>query len=123
MAKGHRELLMGFIRDDRFGPRIVVGFGGTLVEVLGDVVVRVGPLTDRDSVEMLSNLRGAALLDAYRGDPAVDKACVSDCLLRLNQLAFDFPEIGECEINPFIVAVPGKKGAAVDARIYVNERK
>ena len=123
MAKGHRELLLGFTREPRFGPLLAIGMGGTHVEVQKDVAVRVGPLTDADPAQMLASLRSAPLLAAYRGEPAIDQPLVEDCLLRLNQLAFDFPEIEECDINPLMAAKKGVPSYVVDARMRLDERK
>ena len=121
MARGHRELLLGFTREPRFGPLLAIGMGGTHVEVLKDVAVRVGPLTDVDPAQMLASLRAAPLLAAYRGEPAIDQSLVEDCLLRLNQLAFDFPEIEECDINPLMAAPRGIQSWVVDARMRLAE--
>ncbi|MCB1282664.1 MAG: acetate--CoA ligase family protein, partial [Salinibacterium sp.] len=116
MAPGHRELLMGFRRDPAFGPVFAVGFGGVTVEVLRDVAVRVGPLLDGDPQDMLSGLRGTPLLDAFRGQPSIDKKLVCSCLLRLAQLAEDLPELAELEINPFIADRVGGHSMGVDCR-------
>ena len=120
MAKGHRELLLGFTRDPYFGPLFALGLGGVHVEVLKDVVVRLGPLRDVDPLQMMDGLRGRALLAPYRGAPGVDKAKVQEVLLRLNQLALDFPEVQECELNPLIAGEKGVPTVAVDARIRVQ---
>ena len=121
MATGHRELLLGFTREPRFGPLLAIGMGGTHVEVLKDVAVRVGPLTDTDPAQMLASLRAAPLLKPYRGEPAIDQDLVEDCLLRLNQLAFDFPEIEECDINPLMASNEAGKSYVVDARMRLDE--
>ncbi|MHC5063324.1 MAG: acetate--CoA ligase family protein [Planctomycetota bacterium] len=120
-ATGHREILVGMTRDPRFGPLFALGLGGTEVEVLRDVSVRVAPLDDQDPVEMLSSLKGAALLDAFRGKAAVDKALACELLLRVQQLVFDHPRIAEVEINPFILAAKGQPSLAVDARLRLSE--
>jgi acetyl coenzyme A synthetase (ADP forming)-like protein len=121
MAPGHRELLLGFKRTDGLGPLIAVGFGGTHVEVLRDIVVRVGPLHDLQPERMLSALRGAPLLDAYRGEPAIDRALVHECVLRLDQLARDLPQIEEMDLNPFIVDRQGGNSYVVDARVRMAD--
>ncbi len=117
MAKGHRELLLGFTRDPYFGPLFALGLGGVHVEVLKDVVVRLGPLRDVDPLQMMDGLRGKALLAPYRGAPGIDRGKVQEILLRLNQLAVDFPEFLECELNPLIAGQEGVPTVAVDARI------
>ncbi len=122
-AKGHREILMGMSRDPRFGPLFALGLGGTHVEVLRDVAVRVAPLDDRDPVEMLDSLKGAALLGAFRGAPAAQTVVAKESLLRLQQLVEDFPAIQEVEVNPFILGARGVKSVAVDARLRVQGDK
>jgi acyl-CoA synthetase (NDP forming) len=121
MARGHRELLIGAHRDPRYGPVLAAGLGGVHVEVLGDVSVRVGPLHDLQPERMLSALRGAPLLDAYRGEPAIDRALVHECVLRLDQLARDLPQIEEMDLNPFIVDRQGGNSYVVDARVRMAD--
>lgn len=117
MAQGHREVLLGMTRDERYGPVFAFGLGGTLVEVLRDVALRVAPMDASDPGEMLASLKGAALLGAFRGQPAPQVEVAEDCLLRLQQLVVDFPQIQEVEINPFILGPEGVASVAVDARI------
>jgi acetyltransferase len=119
MARGHREVLLGMTRDERFGPLFALGLGGTLVEVLRDVSVRVGPLDNKDPAEMIAKLKGAAVLGEFRGEPAVQVEIAENCLLRLQQLVEDFPRIQEVEINPFILGSKRVKSVAVDARIRI----
>lgn len=120
-ATGHREVLIGMTRDPRYGPLFAVGLGGVQVEVLRDVNLRVGPLDGRDPEEMFAALKGAPLLGAFRGAPAVDLATATSALLRLQQLTQDFPEVQEVEVNPFILAEKGKRSVAVDGRIRVGD--
>jgi acetyl coenzyme A synthetase (ADP forming)-like protein len=119
-ADGHREVLLGMTRDDRFGPLYAVGLGGVQVEALRDVAVRVGPLDGKDPEEMFAGLKGSALLGAFRGAPAADTRAACAALLRLQRLALDFPAVREVEINPFILARRGRRSAAVDGRIRLE---
>lgn len=123
MARGHRELLIGMTRQPPFGALIVVGMGGTAVEVLRDTSVRISPLLSSDAATMLSELRGAPLLDAFRGDPAVDHKAVEDAILRIDRLTSDFPQILELDVNPFIVGTRKIGSAIVDVRIRVEPGK
>ena len=116
-AEGHREVLLGMTRDPRYGPLFAAGLGGVQVELLRDVAVRVGPLDGRDPDEMFASLKGRALLDAFRGAPAVDVRAATRALLRLQQLVRDFPRIVEVEVNPFMLARRGRPSVAVDARL------
>ncbi|MBL9076245.1 MAG: acetate--CoA ligase family protein [Planctomycetes bacterium] len=119
-AEGHREVLLGMTRDARYGPLYAAGLGGVQVELLRDVVVRIGPLDGRDPGEMFAALKGAALLGEFRGSPAVDVDAAIEVLLRLQQLVGDFPQVQEVEVNPFILAATGRGSVAVDARLRIG---
>ncbi len=115
MASPGVELLIGVVHDESFGPVIACGAGGTSTEVLGDVAVRITPLTDLDAREMLRSLRSFPLLEGYRGAPACDIAAVEEMLLRLSALVEEHPAVVELDANPVVV---GPRGAViVDARI------
>ena len=115
---GGREMIAGIARDPDFGPLIMIGLGGVYVEALRDVAFRIAPLDDVQAAAMLQELRGATALDALRGKPAVDRGAVVDVLARLSQLALDFPEIAELDINPLIAHAAGV--LAVDARVVLK---
>ncbi|HET9251912.1 MAG TPA: acetate--CoA ligase family protein [Candidatus Eisenbacteria bacterium] len=120
MVSGGIETIVGMSRDPLFGPVVLFGLGGVAVELLRDVSVRVAPITDRDAEEMVGEIRGAPLLDGYRGAAPVDKASLLDLLHRVSRLAVDHPEILELDLNP-VVAFPGGKPALVlDARVRVG---
>ncbi len=121
-AEGHREVLIGMTRHGQYGPLYAAGLGGTQVEVLRDVAVRIGPLDGKDPEEMFQSLKGRALLGSFRGAPAADTAAAAEALLRLQCLVLDFPQIGEVEVNPFILAKPGMRSMAVDGRLRVEAR-
>jgi acetate---CoA ligase (ADP-forming) len=111
------ELLMGVVHDESFGPVIACGAGGTLTELLGDVCVRITPLTDLDAREMLSSLRTFPLLNGYRGSEPCDVPALEELLLRLSALVEAHPEVAELDANP---VVSGPHGAViVDARVRV----
>lgn len=113
------DLILGMTRDATFGPLVMVGLGGTMVEVLKDVAFRVAPLTDRDAAEMLRELRSAPLLDGWRGAPAVDVPAVERAILSLAQLAERHPEILEMELNPLRALPAGAGVLALDTRVRV----
>jgi acetyltransferase len=119
-AEGHREVLLGMTRDPRYGPLFAAGLGGVQVELLRDVVVRIGPLDGQDPHEMFAGLKGALLLGAFRGSPPADLDVGVEVLLRMQQLASDFPQIQEVEVNPFILASKDRRSVAVDARLRVG---
>ena len=117
MVSGGRELIVGTSRDPSVGAMLMFGLGGTLVEVLGDVVFRLAPIHALDAEDMLRGIRGVRLLDGVRGAPPVDRAAVRDVLLRVSQLATDFPGIGEIDLNPLLAFGDGV--LAVDARVML----
>lgn len=112
-----RELIAGVSRAPGFGPLVMTGLGGVYVEALRDVSFRLAPLDATDAREMLQEVRGARLLGAIRGAPAVDVDQLADVLVRVGMLATDLPEIVELDLNPLIVE--GKRVVAVDARVLI----
>ncbi len=117
---GGVEALVGVTTDPTFGPVVVCGLGGVLVEVLRDVSFRLPPITDRDAVEMLGALKGSRLLDGYRGSPAADRAALVDVILRISALVEAVPELRELDLNPVKVLAPGEGAVVVDARMRIN---
>jgi acetate---CoA ligase (ADP-forming) len=117
MAAPGIEMLVGMVHDPSFGPVIACGAGGTAVELLKDVSVRVAPLTTADAREMVRALKTFPLLDGYRGQPKANVAALEDVVLRLSAMVEACPEIAELDCNPAIV---GSAGATiVDARVRV----
>ncbi len=117
MAAGGTELVVGLTTDPQFGPLVMFGLGGVFVEILKDVVFRVHPLSDRDALEMITQIHGYPLLQGARGRPVIDPALVADVILRVSQMASDLPEIDQIDINPLVAGADRFKLAAVDARI------
>jgi acetyl coenzyme A synthetase (ADP forming)-like protein len=118
MASGVAELLVGVVHDPTFGPVVAVGAGGITAELLGDVTVRLAPLTDLDAAEALHQLKTFPLLDGWRGAPKADQAALQDLVLRVGLLADNHPEIAELDLNPVIA---GPEGAIiVDVRVRVE---
>jgi acetyl coenzyme A synthetase (ADP forming)-like protein len=115
MAQPGVETLVGLIHDESFGPLVVLGSGGTSVELFGDRSLRVLPITDLDAAELVRSLRSSPLLFGYRGAPAVDVSALEDLLVRVGRLAEDIPEIAEMDLNPVVVSPSGV--VAVDARL------
>jgi acyl-CoA synthetase (NDP forming) len=114
MAPAGRELLVGVVHDAQFGPLVVVGFGGIYVEVLKDTTARLAPLAPSEALTMLDELRMAPLLSGVRGEAAVARAALAETVSRFAQLAVDFPDLAEIELNPLIATPDGT--IAVDAR-------
>ena len=104
------EMVVGVTHDRTFGQILLAGMGGTLVELLADVAVRIHPLTDVDVDDMLSGLRGYPLLTGYRGSLPVDVAAFKALLFRVSAMVEVVPEIDELDLNPVFV---GRHGATV----------
>jgi len=122
MVTGGVETIIGITDDPLFGPLVAFGLGGIHVEVLGDVLFRIAPLTNRDADELLHGVRGFKLLEGYRGQKPVDLESLRELLLRVSRLAEEVPEIAELDLNPVIALPPGNGCRIVDARIRVSSR-
>jgi len=122
MIRGGKEVILGVSRDPQFGPLIMFGFGGIYVEVLKDVSFRVAPLDRRHAQEMVHEIRASALLGGVRGERPADTEAIIEALLRLSQLAVEFPEIVEMDVNPLAALEPGRGVVAIDSRITIAEQ-
>jgi len=111
--KGH-EVIIGMRRDPQFGPLMMFGFGGIYVELFSDVAFRIAPLTVSDAEAMLNETKAGRLLQGLRGAQPADREALIETLIRLGQIAVDFPELEEMEINPLLVMHKGV--LALDAR-------
>ncbi len=111
------ESIIGVTRDPGFGPLIMFGLGGVFVEVLRDVSFRILPITEKDALEMIAEIRGAAILEGYRG-AAVDLESLGQLLLKISQLVIENPEIQEINLNPLFLYPDGY--LAVEARMFVS---
>jgi acetyl-CoA synthetase (ADP-forming) len=118
MVSGARELIAGFLRDDEFGPCVMLGIGGILTEALGDVAFRLAPLDAADAADLIDDLANQALLGAVRGEPPVDRAALARILLGLAEVGESDGRIRSIDLNPLIVAdgVP----VAVDALVELD---
>ncbi|MFN0117478.1 MAG: acetate--CoA ligase alpha subunit [Elusimicrobiota bacterium] len=119
MAGKGVEVFLGSKRDAKFGPIILFGLGGTFVEVFKDISFRVAPLREWSTRAIIEKSRAYRILKGYRGQPTdIDK--VAECLGRLSQLAIDFPEIEELDINPLVVYPLGNGARVLDGRIVLS---
>jgi acetate---CoA ligase (ADP-forming) len=112
------EMLVGALHDPTFGPVVVCGSGGVLVDLLADSAFRIHPLTTEDAGDMIDEVKGARLLRGYRGAPPADEAALRDVVLRVSALLSICPEIQELDINPVKVLASG--ACAIDARVRVE---
>jgi len=113
-----RELIFGMKRDPSFGPVIMFGIGGTLVEALKDVSFGVAPISSSYAERMIRSIRAFPLLEAFRGQEAVDLAPLSRILLALGQMGLEILQIEEVDLNPVIA--DGRDTAVVDVLIKLR---
>jgi acetate---CoA ligase (ADP-forming) len=119
--KGH-ELVIGMVNDPTFGPIMMVGLGGTLVELMGDVVHRPAPVDATEAAEMLRSLRSAKLLQGFRGAAPIDIAPAARLIASLSQAAVAYRgRIAEMEFNPVILHADGSGLMIADALITLKE--
>lgn len=119
MVKG-REVIVGMVRDDQFGPVITFGLGGIFVEIMRDVTQGIAPL-DRDDVErMVRSIRAYPMLAGARGKRPGDIPALVEVILKISQMAMEFPELEELEMNPVMVGDEGTGVTAVDALVTIK---
>lgn len=111
-----QEVIIGAVQDPQFGAMVMFGSGGVEVEQLKDVAFALAPLTEAEATRMVAQTWAGRRLQGYRHLPPGDQARTIEVLLRLGQLAADWPQLAEIEINPLRVLAPGKGVVAVDAR-------
>ncbi|MDP6352959.1 MAG: acetate--CoA ligase family protein [Alphaproteobacteria bacterium] len=119
MVTGAVELIAGIKRDPTFGPVILLGAGGIMVEVMGDVALRVAPIDRAEARAMIGELAGLALLTGARGRPRADIDAVVEVLVSLSDLALATPSLAELDINPLMVLADGAGVRAADALITI----
>jgi len=117
MGPKGREVILGMTRDPQFGPMLMFGLGGIFVEVMKDVTFYLAPITADEAMQMLKGTRSYALLQGARGQAPVDLDAIASALQRISQLATDYPQIMELDINPFIVGEVGTDAYVADARM------
>jgi acetate---CoA ligase (ADP-forming) len=119
MAEEGVEMLIGAAHDPQFGPVVVLGAGGVMVELMHDISFRLAPLSHSDVSEMISEVKTTQLLTGFRGEPERDVDALENALLRLGKMVDDLPQIAELDCNPVFVHNQG--ATVVDARIRVSE--
>ncbi|MFW9829279.1 MAG: acetate--CoA ligase family protein [Candidatus Thorarchaeota archaeon] len=112
------ELIIGMTTDPQFGPALMFGIGGILVELLEDVSFRIAPITEYDANEMIHEIKGFPILDGYRGKPKADIKAIIETLLKVSDLVTKYEEIHEMDLNPVFIYEKGL--ICVDARIILK---
>ncbi|MBI2528072.1 MAG: acetate--CoA ligase family protein [Candidatus Rokubacteria bacterium] len=120
MMPAGQEVIVGAVRDRQFGPVVMFGLGGVMVEALRDVAFRVAPLAEQDARDMLDEVRGSAVLGGFRGGPPVDRSSLVQLLLRVSDLVATCPHVGELDLNPVLAYPDGL--SVVDARLVLTTR-
>jgi len=118
MVKGERELVVGLTRDAQFGPCVMFGLGGIFTEILEDVAFRVAPLTRWDAMDMMKDFRAHKILDAFRGQPPVDREILADILIAIGTIGMEQDKVREIDINP--LKILDGKPIAVDALVVLD---
>jgi acetyl-CoA synthetase (ADP-forming) len=118
MAPASTEVIVGATRTLQFGPVLMFGLGGILVEVIKDVSFRVAPVNSSDALEMITELRAYSVLKGYRNQSPADIDALVEIILKVSKLVIERPEINGVDLNPIFVYEKGAK--AVDARISLQ---
>ena len=118
MARPGVEVIIGMSKDPQFGPVLMFGLGGILVEILKDVSFRIVPLTRRDASEMIREIKGYSLLEGYRGQEPVDVSSLEELLIKVSSFVEQNPEVKELDLNPTFAYSDG--AVAVDARVILE---
>lgn len=123
MIEGGKEVILGMVRDQQFGPVLMFGLGGIYVEVLKDVSFRIAPVSVDDAREMIHAIKSLPLLQGARGEKPIAIGSIVESLLRLSQLVVDFSEIFDIDINPLKVFPEGREPVALDARLTLRRNE
>jgi acetyl coenzyme A synthetase (ADP forming)-like protein len=118
MLTGGHEVIVGALTDPSFGKVVAFGLGGVLVEVLKDVTFRLAPASEADALSMIDGIAAAEILRGVRGAAPADRAAIAQIIVAVSNLAADFPEIQELDLNPVFARPDG--ATAADVRILVD---
>ena len=119
MAPQGTEVIIGMTTDPQFGPVMMFGLGGIMVEVLKDVSFRLVPLAEKDAGQMIDEIKGRPVLSGVRGQPPSDIGALKQTILKVSEFVEQHPEVRELDLNPVFAYPDG--ALAVDARIVISE--
>jgi acetate---CoA ligase (ADP-forming) len=120
MATEGIEMILGIKRDPLFGPVVVCGFGGVLVELLKDIAIGIPPISRQQAHSLLQGLRGWSLLTGLRGKPPADVDALCDAIVKVSNLAVNLGEqLLALDINPLVVHANSRGVVAVDALVQI----
>ena len=123
MVSEGKEVALGMSRDPNYGPMIMFGMGGIFIETFNDVSFRIAPVFESDAHDMIKSLKGYPILQGVRGEKSVNIDLIIENIQKLSQLALDWPQIEEIDLNPFKVAPQIKKCKIIDVRMRINVKK
>jgi acetyltransferase len=118
--QGGQEVIIGFVRDDQFGPLLMFGTGGVEVEGLQDVAFELAPLSREEAEAMIDRTQAGRKLKGFRSTAPADREAVIEALLRLSQFAEAYPQVDEFEVNPLRVMPSGEGALALDVRVRIG---
>jgi acetyltransferase len=119
---GKRELIAGLVRDEQFGPCVVLGLGGILTEALGDVAFAAAPLSLEEAHALVGRLRASHLVtEPFRGEPAGNVEAIAALLVALGSVAVERPEVASVDLNPVLLRSSDGAPVAVDALVELSE--
>lgn len=118
-----REVIVGVLQDPSFGATVMFGLAGVWAEVLKDISFRLAPLNAEDAREMIQEIKGYPVLAGIQRAPPADINALVDIIQKVGQLAHEFPEITEINLNPIFAFDDGKGAVTADARIVLGRSK
>lgn len=121
MAEPGTEVIIGMTTDEQFGPVMMFGLGGIMVEVLKDVAFRIVPLEQRDAAQIVREIKGFPVLEGVRGQSPADVAALESMILQVSSFVEEHPEIAELDLNPVLAYPDG--AIAVDARVVLTNEE
>lgn len=118
MAPKSVEVVVGMLRDPTFGPAVMFGLGGVLIEIMKDVIFRITPVSKEEAIDMIKKVKGYPLLSGFRGSKPLDVDTIADVICNVSRISIENPIIDQVDLNPVIVYEKGL--VVVDARIILK---